>query len=78
MSEASDHGREGTFSEGLQAPAANGGKSIDVVFDLNQPGATETLQGHRSAFGNGHSKVVPLGDGMVILKLYPGGARRLL
>jgi len=78
MSETNDHGRDGTLSDGLQASAANGGKSIDVVFDLNQPGSSETLVGYRSAFGNGYSEVVPLGDGRVVLKLYPGGTRRLL
>ncbi len=53
-------------------------KSIDVVFDLDDPGQAEKLESHKAAFGEANAEVVPLGDGKVVLKIYPGGARRLL
>jgi hypothetical protein len=52
-------------------------KSIDVVFDLNDPQQAKKLEGHRAAFGQGHTEVQPLGDGRVVLKIYPGGAKGL-
>ncbi len=51
-------------------------KTIDVIFNLNSPGQAAALEGHRAAFGEDHCEVEELGDGNVVLRLYPGGARR--
>jgi hypothetical protein len=53
-------------------------KSIDVVLDLNDPEQAEKLEVHRAAFGQGLTEVEPLGDGRVVLKIYPGGAKGLM
>lgn len=53
-------------------------RPIDVVFDLDDPKQAESLERHRTAFGRDHCEVDPLGDGKVVFRLYPGGARRLL
>jgi hypothetical protein len=59
-----------------RAPAKSEKKSIDVVFDLNDPEQAEKLEGHRTAFGQGLTEVNPLGDRRVVLKIYPGGAKK--
>jgi hypothetical protein len=61
----------------LGAPAQTAEKSIDVVFDLEDPKQAESLERHRDAFGRDHHEVEELGEGTVVLKIYPGGARRL-
>lgn len=68
--------RQESAEEVLRAPAA--GRSIDAVFDLNVPGEAEKLQGHKAALGDRYHEVEPLGEGRVVLRIYPGGARRLL
>ena len=62
----------------LNAPAKTGKKSIDVVFNLDDPDQARMLEEYRRAFGDDHAEVEPLGNGKVILKLFPGGARGLL
>ena len=52
-------------------------KSIDVVFDLDDPEQARKLESHKAAFGEANAEVVPLGYGKVVLKIYPGGARQL-
>ena len=59
-----------------QAEAAEG--SIDAIFDPGAQGQAEVLKGHTAAFGDDYWEVESLGDGKVVLKMYPGGARRLL
>ncbi len=59
-------------------PAGTQKRSIDVVFDLGDPEQARKLESHRAAFGEANAEVVPLGGGKVVLKIYPGGARRLL
>lgn len=58
--------------------STNAKKSVDVVFDLEGPDQAESLERHRTAFGEDHAEIKPLGDGKVVLKFYPGGARRLV
>jgi hypothetical protein len=65
-------------AQGMRRASEIGQKSIDVVFDLNDPEQVRKLEGHRAAFGESHTEVVPLGGGKVILKIYPGGAKGLL
>jgi hypothetical protein len=65
-------------AQGTKRSSEIGRKSIDVVFDLNDPEQARKFEGHRAAFGEGHTEVEPLGDGKVILKIYPGGAKGLL
>ncbi len=60
----------------LGAPARTAEGSIDVIFDLEDPKQAESLERHRAAFGDNHSEVETLGDGKVVLRLYPGGTRR--
>ncbi len=62
----------------LGAPARTAEGSIDVVFDLEDPKQAESLERHRDAFRRDYHEVEELGDGTVVLKIYPGGARRLL
>ncbi len=62
----------------LGAPAKAAKRSIDVIFDLEDPKQAESLERHRTAFGRDHCEVEELGGGKVALRLYPGGARRLL
>ena len=71
------YGGEETARIELRTPARVEKKSIDVVFDLNDPQQAKKLEGHRAAFGQGHTEVQPLGDGRVVLKIYPGGAKGL-
>lgn len=71
-------GRSESTDEALRAPAKAAEGSIDVVFALEDPGQSELLEGFRAAFGDDRCKVQPLGDGRVVLRLYPGGARGLL
>jgi hypothetical protein len=53
----------------------NDKKTIPVVFDLNDTEQAEQLEGHKAAFGHNHTEVEPLGDGRMVLKIYPGGAK---
>jgi hypothetical protein len=62
---------------GPNAPAVTGEGSVDVVFDLAQPDQARNLEGFKSAFGDDHAEVESLGHGEVVLRLYPGGTRRL-
>ena len=59
-----------------ELPAGTEKKPIDVVFDLDVPEQAEKLEFHRAAFGAIYAEVVPLGGGKVVLRMYPGGARR--
>lgn len=61
-----------------RAPSKDVGKSIDVVFDLDDPEQAKALNWYRGAFGDDHVEVELLGDGKAVLRIYPGGARRLL
>ena len=65
-------------AQGTRRASGIGKKSIDVVFDLDDPEQIRKLEGHRAAFGEDRTEVEPLGDGKVILKIYPGGAKGLL
>jgi hypothetical protein len=65
-------------AQGTRRASGIGQKSIDVVFDLDDPEQARKLEGHRASFGESHTEVEPLGDGKVILKIYPGGAKGLL
>jgi hypothetical protein len=65
-------------AQGVRRASGIGQKSIDVVFDLDDPEQVRNLEGHKAAFGESHTEVEPLGDGKVILKIYPGGAKGLL
>jgi hypothetical protein len=58
--------------------AKTGARSIDVVFDLADLDQAQSLEDYRSAFGDAHTEVEPLEDEKVVLRLYGGGARRLL
>lgn len=69
-------GSQGAAKEGLHAPAKTHKKSIDVVFDLNDPEQAKKLEWHKTAFGEDYVEIEPLGGGKVILKLYPGGATK--
>jgi hypothetical protein len=75
--EADRPGLGGPADRALRAPAKAAEGSIDVIFDLEDPKQSESLERHRAAFGDNHSEVETLGDGKVVLRLYPGGARRL-
>jgi hypothetical protein len=76
--EADRPGLGGPADRELRAPAKATKRSIAVIFDLEDPKQAESLERHRAAFGNNHSEVETLGDGKVVLRLYPGGARGLL
>lgn len=53
--------------------------SVDIVFDVADPDQARSLEGFKNAFGDDHAEVESLGHGKkVVLKLYPGGARRLI
>ncbi len=73
---ADRRGGRGAAGGELRAPAKTGKKSIDVVFDLSDPEQAKKLEWHRAAFGDDHAEVEPLGGGKVVLKLYPGAAKR--
>jgi hypothetical protein len=73
-----ESGSQGVAEGELRTPAENEKKSIDVVFDLSDLEQANKLEWQRAAFGDGHAEVEDLGGGKVVLKLYPGGARRLL
>jgi hypothetical protein len=70
------YSNQGAAEGQLRAPSANVKKSIDVVFDLSDPEQAKKLEWHRAAFGDDHAEVEPLGGGKVVLKLYPGAAKR--
>jgi hypothetical protein len=70
--------KDNSFAQGAGRASEIGQKSIDVVFNLADPEQVRKLDGHKAAFGESHTEVVPLGDGKVILKIYPGGAKELL
>lgn len=63
---------------GPEVLAKAGKGSVEVVFDLADLDQARSLEGFRRAFGEDHAEVESLGRGKVVLKLYPGGARRLL
>jgi hypothetical protein len=69
---------EGSAERRLCDTSKDVGKPIDIVFDLDDPEQARSLQGHGSAFGDEHTEIKPVGDGKVVLRVYPGGARRLL
>ena len=71
-------GRGDSTHEEPRSPTKAAEGSIDVVFDLADPDQARSLQGFRSAFGEDHCEVEQLGHAKVVLKLYPGGAQRLL
>ena len=60
----------------FRLPAGIEKESITVVFDLDDPEQAEKLESHKAAFGEANAEVLPLGDGKVVLKMYPGGAGR--
>jgi hypothetical protein len=70
--------KDNPYAQSARRASKIGQKSIDVVFDLNDPEQVGKLEGHRADFGESHSDVEPLGDGKVILRIYPGGAKGLL
>ena len=70
--------KDNPHAQGTRQPSGVGQKSIDVVFDLNDPEQVRKFEGHKAAFGEGHTEVVPLGEAKVLLRIYPGGAKGLL
>lgn len=76
--EADRPGLGGPADREVRAPAKAAERSIAVIFDLDDPNQAESLERHRAAFGRDHCEVEPLGVDRVVLKIYPGGARRLL
>jgi hypothetical protein len=71
-------GRGEPADQDLRALPKAAQRSIDAIFDSDAPGQAEMLEGHRAAFGDDHCEMEPLGNGKVVLRLYPGGARRFL
>jgi hypothetical protein len=71
------HEYEETADSQPLAPARTNKKSIDVVFDLTDPEQANKLEGHRAAFGEAYAEVNSLGEGKVVLKIYPGEAKGL-
>ena len=74
-----DRGDNNVSADGGPGVLAKTGEApVDVVFDLADPDQARSLEGFRRAFGDDHTEVESLGHGKVVLKLYPGGAGRLL
>lgn len=62
-----------TTATDLYEPA---GESIQIVFDLRDPGVEASLTRHISAFSTSHVEIETVGA-LKILRIYPGGAAGL-
>jgi hypothetical protein len=51
---------------------------IAVTFDLHVPGAEASLERHIHAFPAGYTEVEKIADDLVVLRIYPGGAKEII
>jgi hypothetical protein len=70
-------GSKATADRALRATTERDNDFIGVTFDLNDPEQAQKLERYRTAFGEAHTEIEPLGEGRAILKLYLGGAKGL-